>query len=81
MSRAKIHRDFNTFNSFIIRFAPTPRTGNASDMLYFSSPFFFLFLIISGKITGYKLQVAVAAATAGEQLHRVIISPFTSIYQ
>jgi len=50
-------------------------------MLYFSSPFFFLFLIISGKITGYKLQVAVAAATAGEQLHRVIISPFTSIYQ
>lgn len=43
-SRAKIHGDFNTFNSFIIRFAPTSRAGNASDMLHFSSLFFSLYL-------------------------------------
>lgn len=37
---AKIHRDFNTFNSFIIRFAPTPRAvGNAGDTLHSRSPF------------------------------------------
>lgn len=51
-SRAKIHRDFNTFNSFIIRFAPTPRAGNADDVLHFSSLFFSLSLTVKPRHSG-----------------------------
>lgn len=42
-SPAKIHRDFNTFNSFIIRFAPTLRAGNArhAPLSALSSPLAF----------------------------------------
>lgn len=54
-SRAKIHRDFNTFNSFIIRFAPTPRVvGNAGDKLHSTSPSLPLSLFLSLSPSTFK---------------------------
>lgn len=82
-SRAKIHRDFNTFNSFIIRFAPIPRTGNAGDMFHSTSLSFSS--SSRGKIELQRSAVASRDDDDGKQLHRrcsrAVISPFISAYR
>lgn len=82
-SRAKIHRDFNTFNSFIIRFAPIPRTGNAGDMFHSTSLSFFS--SSRGKIELQRAAIASRDGDDGKQLHRrcsrAVISPFISTYR
>lgn len=65
-SRAKIHRDFNTFNSFIIRFASTPRAGNAGDT--FHSRVLFLSLrqaAVRSSFNGLQLHLATTTAKNG----------------